>query len=70
MITSSTFEELSNHLRHMIRLLKSKSNVQVDYAKLAEDLYQFLRGNREKIRLSWAREYYRYSYKGDDENDE
>ena len=54
----------------MIRLLKSKSNVQVDYAKLAEDLYQFLRGNREKIRLSWAREYYRYSYKGDDENDE
>ena len=70
MITSTTFDELSNHLRHMIKLFKSKTpNVLIDYVKLADDLYWYLIGKEEKVRLSWARDYYRFSKKGDNNNE-
>lgn len=66
MITSSSFEELIYHLRHMIKLLKSRSpEIRINYAKLSKDLYWFLRGYDEKLRLAWAREYYRKDYKGE-----
>lgn len=69
MITSSTFEELSYRLRQLVKLLKSKSSeVRVDYAKLSEDLYWFLRGYDENVRLNWAREYYKQNYRGEKEN--
>lgn len=60
MITATNFKKLSYHLRHMIKILKSKSDVKVDYAKLAEDLYWFMIGRKEEVRLSWARSYYKY----------
>lgn len=60
MVTSTTFKELKHHLRQMIKILKSKSDVKVDYAKLAEDLYWFLMGRRENIKIQWSRSYYRY----------
>ncbi len=67
MITASTFDELVYHLRHFIKLLKSKtSDTRVNYAKLADDLYWFLKGYRENVRLAWAREYYKNDYKGDE----
>lgn len=71
MITSSTYEELIHHLRQLIRLLKSKSEVKVNYPKLAEDLYWFLRGYEEKVRLKWARSYYsaKQMNKGENENE-
>lgn len=73
MITSTDFEELSYHLRHMISILKTKApDKKVDYAKLAEDMYWFLRGHDENIRLAWAREYYKYNYnenEGEKENE-
>ncbi len=70
MITATNFEELTYHLRHLIKLLKSKSSeTKVDYAKLAEDLYWFLRGYEENIRLAWAREYYKQNFKGDEDNE-
>ena len=48
MITSSTFEELTYHLRHLISLLKVGSPViQVNYADLANDLYWFLNNGQE-----------------------
>lgn len=59
MISSANFYELSYHLRHMIKLMKSDIATGVNYAKLAEDLYRFASGYEEGIRLSWAREYYR-----------
>lgn len=60
MITSSTFDELSTHLRHLVKQLKSKSPViKVDYVKLSWDLYMFLLGNEEKVQLNWARDYYK-----------
>lgn len=60
MITATNFNKLSYHLRQMIKILKSKSDVKVDYAKLAEDLYWFMNGKKEGVRLSWARSYYKY----------
>ena len=70
MITASTFEELVYHLRHLITLLKSKSpETKVDYARLSEDLYWFLRDYQERVRLSWARDYYKRNFKGEKDND-
>lgn len=60
MITATNFNKLSYHLRQMIKILKSKSDAKVDYAKLAEDLYSFMIGKKEEVRLSWARSYYKY----------
>lgn len=59
MITSSNFKELKYHLRQLIKILKAKSDAKVDYAKLAEDLYWFLLGKKDEIKLSWSRSYYR-----------
>lgn len=60
MITATNFNKLSYHLRQMIKILKSKSDAKVDYAKLAEDFYWFMIGRKEEVRLSWARSYYKY----------
>ena len=69
MITSSTFEELTYHLRHLISLLKVESPViQVDYSGLANDLYWFLNNSQENVRLNWARAYYK-QIKGEKNND-
>lgn len=60
MITATDFDELIYHLRHLISILKSKkTESKVDYAKLADDLYWFLKGSEENVRLRWARQYYR-----------
>lgn len=69
MITSSNFEELSHHLRQMIKLLKAKSDAKVDYASLADDLYWFLKNQREGLKIKWSRSYYKSSKKeGKDKN--
>jgi CRISPR system Cascade subunit CasB len=71
MITSTSFSELVTHLRHMIKLLKSKSEAKVDYAQLAQDLYTFQIGYQNSIRLKWARAYFRhYKDQEGDENNE
>ena len=69
MITATNFKKLSYHLRHMIKILKSKSDEKVDYAKLAEDLYWFMIGRKEEVRLSWARSYYKYRKNEEREGD-
>ncbi len=69
MITSSNFEELSHHLRQMIKLLKAKSDAKVDYASLADDLYWFLKNQREGLKIKWSRSYYKLNEKErDDKN--
>lgn len=72
LITSSSFEEFSHHLRQMVGLLKSKkkSQVKVNYAKLADDLFYFLIGYEERIRLDWSRAYYSFRKKDDDKEKE
>ncbi len=64
MITASDYESFYYYLRQLVRLLKSrtKENQQaIDYSKLARDLYLLQFEDSEKIRLSWAQEYYRLS---------
>lgn len=64
MITASDYESFYYYLRQLVRLLKSrtKENQQaIDYSKLAYDLYLLQFEDSEKIRLSWAQEYYRLS---------
>lgn len=60
MITSSNFKELKHHLRQLIKILKAKSDAKVDYAKLAADLYCYLAGNKDGVKLSWSRSYYKF----------
>lgn len=67
MITSTEFDELIVHLRHLIRLLKSKQKgTKIDYCRFAEDLCK-LRKSRSKdtIILNWAREYYKFNSEGE-----
>lgn len=61
MITATTYDELLYHLRQMIGILKSKSkgDIYMDFPKLSEDLYWFMRGKEESLRISWSREYYK-----------
>lgn len=68
MITSSNFEELSHHLRQMIKLLKAKSDAKVDYASLADDLYWFLKNQREGLKIKWSRSYYKFNKKERENN--
>lgn len=64
MITADTFEEFTFHLRQLVNLLKSRTEQKVNYAKLAQDLYFFqIPTTRENVKLSWAKQYYRYTNK-------
>jgi CRISPR system Cascade subunit CasB len=57
MITASTFDELTTHLRHLIKLLR-KNNGKVSYAKLADDLFWYQKGFDTKVKLRWGQSYY------------
>ena len=64
MITATTYEELIHHLRQMIKLLKARQKTKkINYALLSQDLYWFLRGYEENLRLNWARAYYQTDMK-------
>lgn len=59
MITSRNFSQLQNQLRQFIKLLKARSDTKVNYAKLADDLYWFLLGSKDNLKITWARSYYK-----------
>ncbi len=59
MITARNFSQLQNQLRQFIKLLKARSDAKVNYAKLADDLYWFLRGSKDNVKITWARSYYK-----------
>ncbi len=70
MITATTLEEFKNHLRHLIKLLKSRENtVDIDFALLSEDLFKIAKGSKDEVALRWARDYYRISKKGEEKNE-
>lgn len=73
MITANSFEELIIHLRHLITLLKSRSQSKVNYPQLAVDLYFYQKGSEDNLRLKWSRSYYRQlnnQKEGEKENEE
>ena len=58
-VTASSMEEISHHLRGLIQLLKIR-NIPLDYPALAEDLYLFqLSSVRDSVCLRWGRDFYR-----------
>ncbi|EIK87898.1 MULTISPECIES: type I-E CRISPR-associated protein Cse2/CasB [Gardnerella] len=64
MITASDYESFYYYLRQLVRLLKSRTKEDkqaIDYSKLARDLYLLQFEDSEKVRLSWAQEYYRFT---------
>lgn len=58
MITSETYDEFLYHLRQMIRIIKSKKQIYIDFPKLGDDLFAFLKGKEDDVRISWSRQYY------------
>lgn len=68
-LTSEDFEELSYRLRQMVKLCKSRDNLSINFAELANDLYCWMNGNKDRIRLAWAQSYYRLQ-KNDSETEE
>ncbi len=72
MILADTEEEFQVHLRYMLRLYKSKiKNGTIDFTVLAMNIYRFIHweDGREQIRLSWSREYYKGTIKGEENNE-
>ncbi|MDO5649795.1 MAG: type I-E CRISPR-associated protein Cse2/CasB [Gallicola sp.] len=68
MITSKNFGEIIVHLRHLIKILKGKSSIKIDYVKLAEDLYWIQKSTGEQTRLKWGQNY--YSIRKEDKNND
>lgn len=67
---SPDYEKLKKRLVQLIKLLRAKGNgtVKINFAKLAQDLYSFSFGNDDIIKISWARDYYRYKKEENKEN--
>lgn len=57
-LTADDFDEISYRLRQILKLCKSRETVNINFAKLAEDLYRWLNGRKDKIRVLWAQSYY------------
>lgn len=60
MILSSNYLQLQNHLRQFIKLLKAKSDAKVDYASVADDLFWFLKNQKDGVKIKWTRSYYKF----------
>ena len=58
LISSPNYRMLEYRLRQIIKLLKAKSEEQVDFFSLSNDLYAYLLGDVNPIRIKWARDYY------------
>lgn len=64
-ITSDSPEELAHHLRGLVQLLRSE-DIPLDYGRLAADLYLFFTDStRDKVKLRWGQDFYRYSKQED-----
>lgn len=69
-ITADSPQEIAHYLRSIIQLLKAEG-IALDYPALARDLYLFLHENqRDRVRLSWGRDYYAYTGSKDQENNQ
>ena len=67
MLTSTTFDEFTYHLRQIFKLGKSNQAFSVNFPALAQDLFWYQNGRDKQISLKWARDYYRPFSKDDNE---
>lgn len=58
MITADTFDGFVYYLRQLVKQVSAKNGMVINFAKLADDLYWYQRGNSRKICFRWATEYY------------
>ena len=58
MITASTYEEFVYHLRQMVRIVRSKETMTINFSKLAEDLYWYQKNGQDEVCFHWATDYY------------
>lgn len=68
MLTSSTFEEFTYHLRQIFKLGRSKNAFAVDFPTLANDLFWYQNGKSKQVCLNWAKEYYRIPHIDENES--
>lgn len=72
MVLAETGEEFITHLRHLLRIFKSRDRLgTMDFGQLAVDIYQFIhrQEGKEAVRLRWSREFYQFHSKGEEKND-
>lgn len=63
MATSADINELAWHLKGIIQLLR-RDGIELDYPKLAEELYRYQFYERmTSVRLQWGRDFYSHSNK-------
>lgn len=65
LITSGNFKELTTHLRQLVKILRKKPDIKIDYAKLAEDFYYYQKSpeSANRMRMRWGQDYYFYQMK-------
>ena len=68
--TAGDMQEAAHHLRGLVQLLRAEG-IQLDYAKLAENLYDFQNlAYAPSVRLEWGQDFYYRAKTEDEENDE
>lgn len=69
-LSSKNVDDLGVRLRSLIRLISSsKYKIPVDYPALAKDLYNYsFPESRARVRIKWARDFYRLNVATDDIN--
>lgn len=62
LLGTTNYNAAIDQLVHLMQIIKSKkTGIQIDYARLAGDLYKFQLGYRQanEVRLRWGEQYYR-----------
>ena len=67
MLTATTFDEFTYHLRQIYKLGKAKSTFSVSFPALAQDLFWYQAGRDKYVCLKWARDYYRQAPKNNND---
>lgn len=58
-LSAASFANFLYQLRQLVKLAKAKRALPIDFAALANDLYWYQMGAKEKVCLHWAEAYYR-----------
>lgn len=65
-LSATSFANFLYQLRQLVKLAKAKKALPVDFAALANDLYWYQMGEKDRVCLHWAEAYYRIEKKKED----